>query len=113
MLIDSSFTIVKDTYALDEQKTILAEEVMQAYNGETVQKYDADNHYIEMTFPMHDESGKNVIGVMLVSVSTDSIPATLAILKQYALMRSSFWSQSLLSSPDLQFLLLLCVRSVV
>ena len=58
MLIDSSFTIVKDTYALDEQKTILAEEVMQAYNGETVQKY----------------------------VSTDSIAATLAILKQYALM---------------------------
>ena len=86
MLIDSSFTIVKDTYALDEEKTILAEEVMQAYNGETVQKYDADNHYIEMTFPMHDESGKNVIGVMLVSVSTDSIAATLAILKQYALM---------------------------
>ena len=86
MLIDSSFTIVKDTYARDEQKTILAEEVMQAYNGETVQKYDADNHSIEMTFPMHDESGKNVIGVMLVSVSTDSIAATLAILKQYALM---------------------------
>lgn len=86
MLIDSSFTIVKDTYALDEQKTILSEEVMQAYNGETVQKYDADNHYIEMTFPMHDESGKNVIGVMLVSVSTDSIAATLTILKQYALM---------------------------
>ncbi|WP_448916241.1 ATP-binding protein [Eubacterium ramulus] len=86
MLIDRSFTIVKDTYALDKQKTILAEEVMQAYNGETVQKYDADNHYIEMTFPMHDESGKNVIGVMLVSVSTDSIAATLAILKQYALM---------------------------
>lgn len=86
MLIDGSFTIVKDTYALDEQKTILSEEVMQAYNGETVQKYDADNHYIEMTFPMHDESGKNVIGVMLVSVSTDSIAATLAILKQYALM---------------------------
>ena len=72
MLIDSSFTIVKDTYALDEQKTILAEEVMQAYNGETVQKYDADNRYIEMTLPMYDESGKNVIGVMLVSVSTVS-----------------------------------------
>lgn len=86
MLIDSSFTIVKDTYALDEQKTILAEEVMQAYNGETVQKYDADNRYIEMTLPMYDESGKNVIGVMLVSVSTDSIAATLGILKQYALM---------------------------
>jgi len=86
MLIDNTFTIVKDTYALDEQKTILAEEVIQSYGGETVQKYDADNRYIEMTLPINDESGKNVIGVMLVSVSTDSIDATLSILKQYALM---------------------------
>lgn len=86
MLIDQAFHIVKDTYALDEQKTILSEEVMQAYQGETVQKYDSDNRYIEMTLPINDESGKNVIGVMLVSVSTNSIVATLQILKQYALM---------------------------
>ena len=86
MLIDQAFHIVKDTYALDEQKTILSEEVIQAYQGETVQKYDSDNRYIEMTLPINDESGKNVIGVMLVSVSTDSIVATLQILKQYALM---------------------------
>ena len=86
MLIDQAFHIVKDTYALDEQKTILSEEVMQAYQGETVQKYDSDNRYIEMTLPINDESGKNVIGVMPVSVSTDSIVATLQILKQYALM---------------------------
>ena len=86
MLIDQAFHIVKDTYALDEQKTILSEEVMQAYQGETVQKYDSDNRYIEMTLPINDESGKNVTGVMLVSVSTDSIVATLQILKQYALM---------------------------
>ncbi|WP_296115711.1 cell wall metabolism sensor histidine kinase WalK [uncultured Eubacterium sp.] len=86
MLIDNTFTIVKDTYALDEQKTILSEEVIQSYGGETVQKYDADNRYIEMTLPINDESGKHVIGVMLVSVSTDSIAATLGILKQYALM---------------------------
>ena len=86
MLIDQAFHIVKDTYALDEQKTILSEEVMQAYQGETVQKYDSDNRYIEMTLPINDESGKNVIGVMLVSVSTDSMVATLQILKQYALM---------------------------
>ena len=86
MLVDNTFTIVKDTYALDEQKTILSEEVIQSYGGETVQKYDADNRYIEMTLPINDESGKHVIGVMLVSVSTDSIAATLGILKQYALM---------------------------
>ena len=50
MLIDQAFHIVKDTYALDEQKTILSEEVMQAYQGETVQKYDSDNRYIEMIY---------------------------------------------------------------
>ena len=86
MLIDNTFTIVKDTYGLDEQKTILSEEVIQSYGGETVQKYDADNRYIEMTLPINDASGKSVIGVMLVSVSTDSIVATLGILKQYVLM---------------------------
>ena len=88
MLIDSSFTIVKDTYALDEQKTILAEEVMQAYNGETVQKYDADNHYIEMTIPISDPDDKSetVIGVMLISVSTDNIVINQSYMRQVAVI---------------------------
>lgn len=86
MLIDHAFTIVKDTYQLDEQKTILSEEVMLSYQGETIQKYDRVNRYIEMTLPLMDTSGQNVIGVMLLSVSTDSIEMNLQYLKQFALI---------------------------
>jgi signal transduction histidine kinase len=82
MLIDNAFTIVKDTYDLDEQKTILSEEVIQSSQGETIQKYDSTNRYIEMTLPLTDTSGQNVIGVMLLSVSTDSIEMNLQYLKK-------------------------------
>ncbi len=86
MLIDNTFTIIKDTYQLDERKTILSEEVMLSYKGETIQKYDRVNRYIEMTLPLMDTSGQNVIGVMLLSVSTDSIEMNLQYLKQFALI---------------------------
>ena len=86
IVVDDNCKVYYDTYNLDDHKLIIAEEVMRSFKGEDIVHYDSENHYIEMTFPMHDESGKNVIGVMLVSVSTDSIAATLAILKQYALM---------------------------
>lgn len=86
MLIDHAFTIVKDTYQLDEKKTILSEDVMLSYQGDTIQKYDSVNRYIEMTLPLMDTSGQNVIGVMLLSVSTDSIEMNLQFLKQVALI---------------------------
>lgn len=86
MLIDNAFTIVKDTYQLDEKKTILSEEVMLSYQGDTIQKYDSVNRYIEMTLPLMDTSGQNVIGVMLLSVSTDSIEMNLQYLKRFALI---------------------------
>lgn len=86
MLIDNTFAIVKDTYQLDEGKTILSEEVMLSYRGDTIQKYDSVNRYIEMTLPLMDTSGQNVIGVMLLSVSTDSIEMNLQYLKQCTLI---------------------------
>lgn len=77
MLIDDSFQIVRDTYELDAGKTIISEEVIRSFSGEEITKYDSENRYIEMTVPLvrsnpgTDE--KHTIGVMMVSVSTDSI----------------------------------------
>ncbi len=81
MLIDEGFRIVKDTYSLDENKTILSEEVVRSYNGETISKYDNDYCYIELTLPLTESDGGNAVGVMLVSVSTDSISKNLEYLK--------------------------------
>jgi signal transduction histidine kinase len=78
MVIDDNFRIVKDTYELDDGKTIISEEVIKSFYGEEISKYDEDNRYIEMTIPLTymataDAEDKKILGVMLVSVSTDSI----------------------------------------
>ena len=52
--------------------------------------YDVDNHYVEMTIPLttdNVESGeKSIIGVLLISVSTDSILANLEYMRNAALV---------------------------
>lgn len=77
MVIDDSFKVIKDTYDLDTGKTIISEEVIQSYYGNEIKKYDAENRYIELTIPLiyTDEimSTKTILGVVLVSISTDSI----------------------------------------
>lgn len=84
MIIDDEFHIIKDTYSLDEGKTIISEKVIQSYYGEEITKYDAQNHYIELAIPLSENgpAGEeaHILGVMLVSVSTDSIQLNLAYL---------------------------------
>lgn len=73
MVIDGNFHIIKDTYALDEGKTIVSEEVIRSFRGEEISKHDSENGYIEMTIPLIEAESKETVGVLLVSVSTDSI----------------------------------------
>lgn len=90
LVIDSSFHIIKDTYDLDTDKTIISEEVIKSFRGEDSMNYDVDNHYVEMTIPLttdNVESGeKSIIGVLLISVSTDSILANLEYMRNAALV---------------------------
>ncbi len=86
MVIDSNFHIIKDTYRLDEGKTIVSEEVIRSFRGEEISKHDSDNGYIEMTIPLTDSESKEILGVFLVSVSTDNIILNLEYLKNGALI---------------------------
>lgn len=84
MIIDDSFRIVRDTYELDTGKTIISEEVIKSFYGEEITKYDSENRYIELTLPLvrtHvGTEEKSIVGVMMVSVSTDSINLNLEYL---------------------------------
>ncbi len=77
MIINSSFRVIKDTHNLDTGKSILSKEVFQSYNGSDISKYDSESRYIELVTPLMQTDGKsgekNAIGVILISVSTDSI----------------------------------------
>lgn len=86
LIIDGNFKIIKDTYALNEGKTIVSEEVIKCFKGETINHYDENNHYIEITIPITDPTTLEMQGVMLISVSTDSIVDSIEILGQKALV---------------------------
>lgn len=80
MLIDSQFQIVEDTYDLDEEKTIVSEDVIQCFEGEGTKIYDAKSGYIEVTSPIFAADKESVTGVMLVSVSTTPILDSIEVL---------------------------------
>ena len=86
LIVDDNFQIIYDTYNLDDNKTIISDAVIKSFKGETTQIYDSDNKYIEMSIPIinpNDES-KTVIGILVVSVSTDNIALNLSYLSQIA-----------------------------
>ena len=102
IIINSNFRVVKDTYSISEGKTMISEEVILCFKGQSRTKYDKKNGYIEMTIPIEEttsgknqtgaadavkkENGSQVQGVMLASVSTDSIAATMELLNRKALI---------------------------
>lgn len=86
LIIDGNFKIIKDTYAISETKTIISEEVIKAFNGESSTNYDDVNRYIEMTIPIANTDTGEIVGVMLTSVSTDSIVDSIEILNRKALI---------------------------
>lgn len=93
MIIDSNFKIVKDTYGISEGKIIISEEVIRCFQGQNTSHYDPEHGYIEMTTPIVDTVGTDssdgkgtVKGVMLTSISTDSIVTTMEILNRKSMI---------------------------
>ncbi|MCI5858026.1 MAG: HAMP domain-containing histidine kinase [Agathobacter sp.] len=87
IIVNDTFKIVYDTYNLDRNRTIISEEVIKSFSGESIVNYDSINHYIEMTTPIinPDDTDGRVLGVMLVSVSTDNIILNESYLRQNAM----------------------------
>ncbi len=73
VILNSQFMIIKDTYGLDKNKTILSEEVVKCFQGEDSLRYDKKSQFIEMTVPLKKSGSEDVIGVMIVSTPTEDI----------------------------------------
>ncbi len=89
MIINRELTVIKDTYALDEGKTIVSENVIRCMKGESTNYYDKKNRYIEVTSPITEVGSEGIAGVMLASVSTDTIEDSLRIF--YTKGRGILW----------------------
>ena len=79
MVIDENLRVVKDTYSLDEGKTDVSENVVRCMKGESSSYFDRGNRYIEVASPISDSAAGKITGVMLATVSTDSIEDTVNV----------------------------------
>ena len=115
LIINSSFKVVKDTYGVFEGKTITSEEVIKCFLGESTSSYDKENGYIEMTTPIvvNTASAQNgtttqdtqvVKGVMLTSISDDSVVGTMELMGRKALI-----IEALMIMVILTLALVLCI----
>ena len=92
LIINGNFKVIKDTYGISEGKTIISEEVMKCFKGENTTYYDQKDGLIEMTIPITETitntgnvSGPSQVkGVLLCSISTDTIALTISILQRKA-----------------------------
>lgn len=86
LVVDNTFHIIKDTYDLDTSKIIISEEVATSFQGQESNKYDPVNRYIQLTLPIRDVEKQDILGVLLVSVSTDNVRDSLRYMKNIALI---------------------------
>ena len=100
IVINDDLRVVKDTYNISQGKTIISEEVVNCLKTGAkgaVSKYDRENGYIEIVTPIieseviqeedvsaFEKAGEVVRGVLLTSVSTDTISTTLDVLSRSA-----------------------------
>lgn len=81
IVVNDEFCIIKDTYNLQEGKTIIAEDVVKCFRGEQTTRYDEENAYIEVGTPIRVSMEEPVRGMMLVSVSANSIQNEVTLLE--------------------------------
>ena len=92
LVINNNFKVIKDTYGISEGKTIISEEVVKCFKGENTTYYDSQDGFIEMTIPIMEnvtaskeqDKPAQIKGVMLSSISTDTIALTISILQRKA-----------------------------
>ena len=87
LVVDHNYKIIKDTYNLDDNNTIISEEVIKTFAASEITNYDSKNHYIELSVPISDPNEKDaeIVGALVVSVSTDNISLNLTYLTQIAI----------------------------
>ncbi|WP_310605252.1 sensor histidine kinase [Anaerosporobacter sp.] len=86
VVVDNGLHIVKDTYGLEEGKTIISEEVIKCFRGTNSTYVDSSQQFVEITIPISHLETKEIIGVIVMSFSTKSITDIRVIVENKAVV---------------------------
>ena len=82
LVVDKTFRIIKDTYNADEGKTLIAEEVISCFKGQTKRVYNDACQYVMISMPVYDTEAKNVLGAIVVTTSTKMEEGTITAINR-------------------------------
>lgn len=92
LVINGNFRVLKDSYGISEGKIVISEEVVRCFRGEETTYYDKKDGFIEITIPIisnvltEGQEEKRIEGVLLCSISTNTIALTISILERKAFL---------------------------
>lgn len=104
IIVDNNLKILKDSYGLEEGKTIISEDVVSCLSGKGSQFVNDIGDYVQVTLPIVD-SGKNNVGVIILSFSIKTIESVYSAVEKKAF--------PLLAAMAVLVLFFSCVLSVV
>ena len=109
MIINSDYKIIRDTYGLDEGKTVVARELIECLSGKTGKYYTQTSDFIEVITPIENNATKEIRGAFLISAPTADIiegerslsrtVLLLQIVLTFAIVAVSFYASSILVRP--------------
>ncbi|SFR86209.1 Signal transduction histidine kinase [Anaeromicropila populeti] len=73
LIVDSNLHVMKDTFGVEETKTLISEEAIKGLRGTESQYIDNKNHYIELTIPVMNSTTKEKLGAIIMSFSIKNI----------------------------------------
>lgn len=82
LVIDSQYTIIKDTYATLNGMTSISQETIKAMSGENIRRYNKEEKMLEMAVPITNEDKSEILGVIFFYSSTSDIQKTCDLIGQ-------------------------------
>lgn len=109
MIINSDYEIIRDSYGLDEGKTVVAQELIGCMQRKPGKYYTQTADFIEVITPIEDTASKEIKGVFLISAPTADIiegernmsrmVLALQVILTLSIIGASFYASGILVRP--------------
>jgi len=76
IVVDDNLHVIRDTYGLEEGKTLISEETIKCFRGTNSLYRDRVKEYVELTLPISHPVTKEIKGVMIMNFSLKSLSGT-------------------------------------
>ena len=86
LIVDRDFMIVKDTYHVDEGKTLVSPKIIRSFKKGEPTDYQRKGQVIEFAVPVRSADVPQIQGAMLVTISCSEITATMMELNYQGLL---------------------------